>query len=332
MRIISTLFLLVISSSCFAQAVDTSNVVIATNCWGNRRATECKSTAPPKDTIQRTGIKMQCGGTITSNLPPLIIINGVPIPFNKLERIDPNNIERIEIVKGPEATVIYGSEGANGVILITTKLTYKKISIKDALDQTPVAAATMSFNFQGRENSLNYIADDQGVILSNSWKELAQSAMNISAVGYKTFYRETPGDDSVIYLKRDIKICQEVVIATSGLTRCRCWGCRGNTRCINTLKKESIDAKPTGSMTLNFYPNPVQRGASINIQFNDPNSISAIRVLSLDGRNLLQQPVARVQKSIFRLETDPRWAAGIYFVQLLYENGRVAASEKIILQ
>lgn len=40
---------------------------------------------------------------------------------NPLNAIDPNNIESIEILKDADATAIYGSRGANGVVLITTK-------------------------------------------------------------------------------------------------------------------------------------------------------------------------------------------------------------------
>jgi len=68
---------------------------------------------------------------------PLIIIDGVPyasetIGFNQtttifptttspLNSIDPNTIESIEVLKDADATSIYGSRGANGVVLITTK-------------------------------------------------------------------------------------------------------------------------------------------------------------------------------------------------------------------
>ena len=65
---------------------------------------------------------------------PLYVIDGVPIDsrpttslnvvFNGLDplnTINPNNIESIEILKDADATSIYGSRGANGVVLITTK-------------------------------------------------------------------------------------------------------------------------------------------------------------------------------------------------------------------
>jgi TonB-linked SusC/RagA family outer membrane protein len=38
-----------------------------------------------------------------------------------LDQIDPNSVERVDVFKGPAATAIYGSEAANGVIVVTTK-------------------------------------------------------------------------------------------------------------------------------------------------------------------------------------------------------------------
>jgi TonB-linked SusC/RagA family outer membrane protein len=80
------------------------------------------------------------GGNSTSDNQPLIVIDGYPIeagngnlstggdsfasqqpPFNPLANINPNEIESIEILKDASSTAIYGSRGANGVVLITTK-------------------------------------------------------------------------------------------------------------------------------------------------------------------------------------------------------------------
>ena len=58
------------------------------------------------------------GGEITSQFSGLILpANSI----NPLNSINPNDIESIEILKDADATAIYGSRGANGVILITTK-------------------------------------------------------------------------------------------------------------------------------------------------------------------------------------------------------------------
>lgn len=47
-------------------------------------------------------------------------VNGFAGP-SALDQLDPNSIETIEILKGPSATAIYGSDAANGVIVVTTK-------------------------------------------------------------------------------------------------------------------------------------------------------------------------------------------------------------------
>lgn len=66
---------------------------------------------------------------------PLYIVDGIPYPSSPLgslsgfltafgsplNSLNPNNIESIEILKDADATAIYGSRGANGVVLITTK-------------------------------------------------------------------------------------------------------------------------------------------------------------------------------------------------------------------
>ena len=40
---------------------------------------------------------------------------------NAINDINPDNIESVSILKGPSAAALYGSRGANGVVLITTK-------------------------------------------------------------------------------------------------------------------------------------------------------------------------------------------------------------------
>jgi TonB-dependent SusC/RagA subfamily outer membrane receptor len=59
-----------------------------------------------------------------SDNQPLYIIDGVPItpgPNGALSGINPYDIEKIEVLKDPAKTAMYGSRGANGVILIKTK-------------------------------------------------------------------------------------------------------------------------------------------------------------------------------------------------------------------
>ncbi len=58
------------------------------------------------------------GVTTLGNTNPLVIVDGIE---RNIDDVDPNNIESISILKDAASTAIYGSRGANGVILITTK-------------------------------------------------------------------------------------------------------------------------------------------------------------------------------------------------------------------
>lgn len=60
-------------------------------------------------------------GSITQDNSPLYVIDGFPTEDSDNSAINPNDIESIDILKDASATAIYGSRGANGVIIITTK-------------------------------------------------------------------------------------------------------------------------------------------------------------------------------------------------------------------
>lgn len=67
----------------------------------------------------KNNIAMQIRGTSTfTNNPVLTIIDGLP---SSIDRINPNDIETISVLKDAASTAIYGARAAGGVILITTK-------------------------------------------------------------------------------------------------------------------------------------------------------------------------------------------------------------------
>lgn len=63
------------------------------------------------------------GGSLSADTDPYVVVDGIPITKmgGSMNDINPNDIESIEILKDASATAIYGMNGANGVILITTK-------------------------------------------------------------------------------------------------------------------------------------------------------------------------------------------------------------------
>ena len=64
-------------------------------------------------------IRVRGGGSITQSNDPLYIVDGFPV--DGISDIPANDIEDITVLKDASSTAIYGSRGANGVILVTTK-------------------------------------------------------------------------------------------------------------------------------------------------------------------------------------------------------------------
>ena len=91
-----------------------------------------------------TNITIRGFSTMTGSNQPLIIVDGVPFSndtnetstfstsesgnnsASRLLDLDPNNISSLSVLKGLSATVLYGEQGRNGVILITTKVRSRK--------------------------------------------------------------------------------------------------------------------------------------------------------------------------------------------------------------
>lgn len=78
-------------------------------------------------------VRIRGGSSLNASNEPLYVVDGVPIDNtphnpngfqsgrNPLNALNPNDIESISVLKDASATAIYGSRGANGVLLITTK-------------------------------------------------------------------------------------------------------------------------------------------------------------------------------------------------------------------
>jgi TonB-linked SusC/RagA family outer membrane protein len=64
-------------------------------------------------------VRVRGGGSITGDNSPLYIVDGFPVA--SISDIAPQDIESIDVLKDASSAAIYGSRGANGVILVTTK-------------------------------------------------------------------------------------------------------------------------------------------------------------------------------------------------------------------
>ena len=82
-------------------------------------------------------IKIRGLGSI-NNCDPLVVIDGVPTDLG-LNNLNMADVERVDVLKDASATAIYGSRGANGVIMITTK---------KGKDGTGRLSLSVNFSFQ----------------------------------------------------------------------------------------------------------------------------------------------------------------------------------------
>lgn len=119
-------------------------------------------------------IRIRGISSINSGTYPLVVVDGMPMftgdtggvaSTNGLGDINPNDIESFEILKDGAATAIYGSRGANGVILITTKKG-KKGSMKVSYNTTiGFASASKTFSLLKTQDFLTIANEKRANIL-----------------------------------------------------------------------------------------------------------------------------------------------------------------------
>ena len=89
--------------------------------------------------------------SLNASSAPLYVVDGVPLQAGGIESLNPRDIEAIDILKDASSTAIYGSRGANGVVLITTKrgqegktqLSYSgTMTFEKIVDKSPAMSAS----------------------------------------------------------------------------------------------------------------------------------------------------------------------------------------------
>lgn len=66
-------------------------------------------------------VKVRGTGSITQSNSPLYVVDGYPMEDGAFRLVNPNDIESLQVLKDASSTAIYGSRGANGVVIVTTK-------------------------------------------------------------------------------------------------------------------------------------------------------------------------------------------------------------------
>ncbi|GAB2805572.1 SusC/RagA family TonB-linked outer membrane protein [Ferruginibacter profundus] len=94
--------------------------------------------------------------SITASNTPLFVVDGIPLTTGGIDYINPNDIETIDVLKDASATAIYGSRGANGVVIVSTKQgkagklqigLNSSVTVENINDYSPSMTAAESIDF-----------------------------------------------------------------------------------------------------------------------------------------------------------------------------------------
>lgn len=149
----------------------------------------------------------------SQNLAPTLSSSGSGInrtPLNTyaapspIDQIDPNSIETVEVFKGPSATAIYGSDAANGVIVITTKHgragpTHWSLALGDGVNWLPGKWPEHVFRL-GYDHTHDYVAGYGGLCLWTNQLCTVDSVVSFQALNDPRYTVFSHGEDQTASL------------------------------------------------------------------------------------------------------------------------------------
>ncbi|GHV00169.1 SusC/RagA family TonB-linked outer membrane protein [Bacteroidia bacterium] len=103
-------------------------------------------------------IEVRGVGTVNAGAQPLFVVDGVPYDGG-LSSINPDDVESIQILKDAASTAVYGSRGANGVFIITTKKGKAGTPVVSVNTTTTIAQAARKFQVMSTPQLLEWLND-----------------------------------------------------------------------------------------------------------------------------------------------------------------------------
>lgn len=117
------------------------------------------------DPTQGSSLRLRGGTSLTASNSPLIVVDG--IPGVDMNTVQPNDILSIDILKDASAAAIYGSRGANGVVIVTTN--------------RENGGTSMTYNGYV---AVGTTAKNLDLLSANQWREYVRNNNIASAVDY----------------------------------------------------------------------------------------------------------------------------------------------------
>ena len=292
-----------------------------------------------QDAAKPAGIRIRCGsGYPRSDKEPILLVDGILADsLACFRQLDTAAIDDITILQSPAALAIFGPVASSGAIIVTTKkMLERTLQVLDITDQQPVARATVRMESTDGQSVFQYIASDSGCLVSRDWLTSKAWRIHITAAGYQPLQTiitraQLSEQRLTIKMTRNVITCRyEALVLALQPRRIGC----GLRTMMQTRQEAARPENITAAAPMQVFPNPVQRGGIISIRLHTANREPArLSLLQSDGSLLWSQPVQWVPgENRIPLRVSTAWAGGSYFIRLQYANGRIAASEQVIIQ
>ena len=246
-------------------------------------------------------IQIRAAASLSGDSNPLIVVDGFPIS-GSLATINPNDIASLEVLKDAASAAIYGSRGANGVILVTTK---------------KGSSGKAKFSYSGYTSISNkYVKDIAMLKTASEWaNELTTDKYDLSGVNPKLLeyrlnaYKNAPDVVSVEdWLFRTGSTNNHDFSVSGGSDNVKAFASVGYLNTQGIALKQGFERY---NVRLNVDAN-VSKRISAGLSFN--GSYSNREILPVDMRDLLRaysiSPIYHTAASIkFVQELDAQRAA-----------------------
>ena len=252
-------------------------------------------------------ITIRGAGSVTQDNSPLYVIDGFPIENPNNNFINPQDIESIDVLKDASATAIYGSRGANGVIMITTK---------KGKAGPPVVSINTSYGLQKNRKTME-LMNPYEFVKYQLERDYPQSAPVYLTDG-KTLesYRDVEEVDWQAAFLRKAPI-QNHSIAVSGGNNATKYYISGNLFSQGGIIINSDYKRYQGSVSLDQTFNPkLKGGIYVNYAYNKQTGITPSSVANASNttaalysvwgyRNFAITGIPDLEQSLFDPGVDP---------------------------
>ncbi|WP_298878978.1 SusC/RagA family TonB-linked outer membrane protein [uncultured Polaribacter sp.] len=232
-------------------------------------------------------ITLRGPGSVTGSSSPLIVVDGVVLGTDSdiLASIDNNNIKSISVLKDASSVAIYGSRGANGVILVTLK--------KGFSGKTQFSYNTFT-GYKYAENNDNFnttIAQERARLnsLQGTVNAISPTSVNYARINsdYDTAYAELEAMEFIASLGGGERNLQDEVF-NGGFIKSHSFAVRGGTELTNYTASLGFLEDEGIALTDNFNKynarikvdsksknKKIKYGASLRVNYNDQDKLPA---------------------------------------------------------